>query len=195
MANIKVKELESLAKQINDIDTFTYGELEIEIKQYLPIEKKKEIMEDVVYRCLAQTDDNIQLIHSYLSDIPKITAIVRQYTNINLPEDNYKAYNLIRKTKLDEFVLMKIPQSEIAEIDKMINRFIEDLRFNQMHSVSVETVLTRVLNKLIDKVPTGDDIEEFVKKVGNEIKNFDPSKMEYVNQFMAINRGENIGNI
>ncbi|MGJ0846637.1 hypothetical protein ACR77J_08110 [Tissierella praeacuta] len=193
MANIKVKELETLVKQFNDANTFTYGELEIEIKQYLPIEKKKEIIEDVVYRCLAQTEDKVQLIHSYLSDIPKTTAIVRQYTNINLPEDNYKAYNLIRKTKLDEFVLMKIPQSEIEEIDKMINRFIEDLRFNQMHSVSVETILTRALDRLIAKIPTEDGIEEFVKKIGNEIKNFDPSKMEYVNQFMAINRGENIG--
>lgn len=190
MANIKVKELESFSKQFNDANTFTYGGLEIEIKQYLPIEKKKEIIEDVVYRCLAQTEDKVQLIHSYLSNIPKTTAIVRQYTNINLPEDNYKAYNLIRKTKLDEFVLKNIPQSEIEEIDRMINKFIEDLRFNQMHSVSVETVLTRALDKLIAKLPSLEEAEKFIEESGKKIEGFDPSKLEFINQFLKWNKGE-----
>lgn len=194
MANITLKELKkAIQGRDKDVAEVNFNGLDIEIQQYLPIAKKREIVEDVAMRCLVD-NSGVQLIHSYLLHIPRTVAILRYYTNLTLSKDNYEAYDLISKFDLC-CLLDKIPQSEIDEIDRMINKFVEDLRFNQMHSNSVETVIKEMLDKLIGKMPSLDEAKKFIEDASKEIEGFDPNKMDFVKSFMEINKGESIGNI
>lgn len=190
MAKIYVKDLEKLAKDFKDIKTFEYDNgLVLEVQQYLPIQKKRELVEDVVLRTIVESD-GIQVIHTYLSHIPKTVAIIKYYTNLNLPDDNNKAYDLLKKVGIFEDAVDMIPQSELDEIDMMINKFAEDLRFNQMYSNSIETVVSQALNKLIGKLPSLEEAKKFIEDASKEIEGFSPEKLEFINQFIKFNQGE-----
>mgnify|MGYP000934293491 CR=1 FL=1 len=186
-----LKKLEKLAKVFKNTKTFDYEDFTLEVKQYLPIEEKKALVADVALRCIAE-DNGLQIIHTYISHIVKSTSIIRYYTNIELPKDNFEAYNLLNKLDIYKQALSMIPQSELDEINMMIDKLIEDLKFNQMYSSNVKTVVSQVLNKLVDKLPSSEEAEKFIEDASKEIKEFDPNKVKFVQDFLKANSGEKI---
>lgn len=186
-----LKKLEKLAKVFKNTKTFDYEDFTLEVKQYLPIEEKKALVADVALRCIAE-DNGLQIIYTYISHIVKSTSIIRYYTNIELPKDNFEAYNLLNKLDIYKQALSMIPQSELDEINMMIDKLIEDLKFNQMYSSNVKTVVSQVLNKLVDKLPSSEEAEKFIEDASKEIKEFDPNKVKFVQDFLKANSGEKI---
>lgn len=103
-------------KRNDEIKTFEFNGQEIEVKQYLPIEKKLELIGRVIELSHDQNNfSNPLKIKAYL-----YINIVEYYTNINFTEkqkeDIPKLYDLICGSELINNVLENISNDEINEL-------------------------------------------------------------------------------
>ena len=191
MEKLTLEKIEELATEFKDMKTSEYEDLTLEVKQYLPIQEKIDLVKDVVLRSMVE-NDGIQIIHSYMSHISKTTSIIRSYTNIELPEDNFEAYDLLNRLNMYKSALSMIPESELKEIDMMISKFAEDLRFNQMYSNSVETVIKQALDKLIKMIPDEKKMKKLTKELQKSLDGLDPKKLKMIGQALGWNNGVDI---
>lgn len=100
-----------LAKD-NSIKTIEYNEKTIEVKQYLPIEDKMELIATIVNN---SADDN-NYYNPCRLEIYTITEMILAYTNISVTdkqkEDIYKLYDVFVSSDLGIEILNTIPEEE-----------------------------------------------------------------------------------
>ena len=98
-------------KPNTEIKTIEWNEQSVEVKQYLPIEAKLDLISDIANKSL---DDNPYYNPARIKIFIKL-EIILAYTNINVTEkqreDNYKLYDIF-SNGLGEQVLNAIPNSE-----------------------------------------------------------------------------------
>jgi hypothetical protein len=116
--NLKVKE---------DIETLIFNEQEIEVKKYLPIGEKMEMIGDIINRCSEEEKFyNVGKLEVFFT----IEAIVH-YTNIKFTdkqrEDVYKLYDLLVSSELKNKVFKLIPEEELEFIRYVINKTIKSV--------------------------------------------------------------------
>lgn len=101
----------------NEIKTIIYNEQIIEIKQYLPIEEKLELITNVIN---FSTDENNTFTNPVKITVYTSLEIIEKYTNISFTDkqkDNpTKLYDLLKANGLIENILNNIPQIEYTEI-------------------------------------------------------------------------------
>ena len=113
MAKISFNKL-GLKKQ-SEMENFSYGDQIIEIKQYLPIEEKLELLTRVINKAIEQSPNfsNLLQVTVFFS-----LELVYAYTNIQFTEkqkeDFCKTFNLMNENKLISEILKHIPDSEIS---------------------------------------------------------------------------------
>ncbi len=108
----------------NDIKTLAFNGIEIEIIQYLSIQEKLQIMQNVIIQSMTEYNyaNLVQVeVFTYLE-------IIQKYTNIKFTEkqlqDPAKLYDLIKSSNLLTEICNKIPTSEIEEIKSGVNKSI-----------------------------------------------------------------------
>ena len=155
-------------------------ELEINVKQYLPIQEKKELIELMNINSF----DN-KKYDNLLKDISYDILLTKYYTNINLPQDNSIAYNALKSCGLIDVIKSAIPECELEFINKNINSRIEEEKIkiekdNQLSTVIKEFLdnLTNMLSNLSDKIP---DLES-TQKIIEDFKTLDIGKLEQLNK-------------
>lgn len=117
-----------LGLKINNItNILKLGENEIEIKYYLPVEKKLEVMSNIINQSL---DENGYYNPMRLK-IYTTLEIIYAYTNISftdkMKEDPFKLYDLFISTGLYEKILENICVNDINEIKKQTKSIIENI--------------------------------------------------------------------
>lgn len=101
-----------------EVKTMEWNEQIIEVKQYLPINKKLELISNVINLSVDETNfANPVKVKVYLS-----LEIIEAYTNINFTEkqkdDICKLYDLFNNNGLIKAIIDKIPQEEYDELAK-----------------------------------------------------------------------------
>ena len=121
----------------NDIQTIVFNEQTIEIKQYLPTDKKLEIITNVLQ--LSHDENNFAnpiKTHVYLS-----LEIVEKYTNINFTEkqreDVLKLYDLINSSGLLSTIISSIPEDEYSELKTGVYNTIESVYAYQNSALGI----------------------------------------------------------
>lgn len=101
-----------------EVKTFTYKEQEIEVKQYLPIEEKLELIGNAVNNTLL-TDDNNFPNYIKLRMYVELEVIFK-YTNIiftdKQKEDLPKLYDLLAGNGIVDLVEDQLPQNTIIHL-------------------------------------------------------------------------------
>lgn len=109
----------------SEIKTIEFNDQSIEIKQYLPIEKKAELIGDVVN--IVATDFNFSNPIKY--EVFSTLYIVEYYTNISFTdkqkEDPSKLYDLLISSGLSESIFVEIPRTEYTFIFDGIKNTLE----------------------------------------------------------------------
>ena len=103
-------------KAKNDIKTIVIGEQEIEVKQYLPIQKKLELISNVAnYSADENNFANPVKIEVFLN-----LEIMYNYTNITFTdkqkEDFIKTYDLLEENGIFDLVIPMIPKEEYESL-------------------------------------------------------------------------------
>lgn len=111
-----------------EIKTIEWNEQIIEIKQYLSLEKKAELVTQVINASLDLNSNffNPMKVSAYLS-----LYLINYYTNINLTEkqkeDFSKTYDLIYNSGLLEEIVEVIPKKEYEEVLSCVKESIESV--------------------------------------------------------------------
>ena len=103
-------------KPNNKVKTLEIGELIIEVKQYLPIEEKLELITNV----LELSHDSNNFSNPVKVSVYTTLEIIEKYTNVNFTEKQKenptKLYDLLVGNGFSAAVIKAIPESEYNEI-------------------------------------------------------------------------------
>jgi hypothetical protein len=111
----------------NEVKNVVYGDQVIEVKQYVPINEKLDLISNVLN---FSADDmkfyNVGKINIYL-----VLEMIYTYTNINFTdkqkEDTCKLYDMIVSSGLYETIMNEIPQSEYDYIFDTLMETVESI--------------------------------------------------------------------
>ena len=185
MANVKVGELRSLVK--NEIEELDFNGLKIEIKKYLPVSQKLELVLSVYNSCIDE-DNGLKVVNGNSKEIALVYFITKYYVNVNLPKDIFEAYDILIESGLYN-TIENVIYDEVIRIENMLDEVIayEDEKYYQENQFVY--VVKNLLQELINKVPSLDEAKEFVEMAEKEIKNLDPSKLKFIQDFIKVNSG------
>ncbi len=109
------------------VETFKWNDLEIEVKQYLPIREKMEMISNVLNYC---QDENNFINEAKLALYMNLEFIYK-YTNINFTdkqkEDPVKLYDLFAGSGFFEQVFKLIPKEEYKDVAIWLSKNAEHL--------------------------------------------------------------------
>lgn len=164
MAKIKVGELKQIKKEFcEDIEVCDFHGLELEVKQYLPIAKKIEL---IMNSYLSATDE--EEFDDYLLGISFRVFMIESYTNLTLPKDLLDAFDLITQTKTYNFVYKSIPRKEIDEIEELLEKYVSTKEKENERKHTVSYILKQGMESLIGKLPSQEYTEKFIEALSKE---------------------------
>lgn len=107
----------SLGLKLNqEVKIITIKEKNIEVKQYLPIQNKLEIVANVINN--SQDDNNFKNVGKV--DLFTALEIINQYTNITFTEkqkeEPWKIYDILVQSGILDQILEAIPEDELETI-------------------------------------------------------------------------------
>jgi hypothetical protein len=166
-------------KTDTSVKTLTVNDLEIEVKQYLPIEDKY----DLVTITLQEAEDN-GIYDPVKTELYFNLNIVYMYTNISFTEkqkyNESKLYDILESNEIINQVINLIP---VYEYEKLYS-FLQDAI---VYKMEYNNTTAAVLNKFINDLPKN------AKIASDIVDNFDKEKyQEVINFATAANGGRNI---
>lgn len=143
----------------SSVDTFNWGDQTIEVKQYLPVSEKMELISNVLN--LSQDENNF--INEARMSVFMDLEMVFRYTNINFTdkqkEDLGKLYDLLAGNDIFKEIFARIPGTEYEAISVWTHRIAENI-YNYNNSAY------GILNAIIrDKESLELDAEDIQKKI------------------------------
>lgn len=151
-----------LGLKIDDsVSIIKFNEQDIEVKHYLPIDEKLNLISAVIN----QSADGLKFYNVGKLEVFKLIEIVKYYTNINFTEkqleDVTKLYDLLSSSGIGDEILAVIPKTEL--------NFIKDTLFDTVNSIykynnSVFGILDAVTT---DYQNLNFDVSELQKNISN----------------------------
>ena len=118
-----------------EVKTLEWGEQVIEIKQYLPLDKKLEMIGDIVNRCW---DPEANFYNPCQYEVLISFEMIKAYTNIAFTEkqeeDFYKTYDLLDSNEIIKQVQQAIPKDEMDFIKNGVEKVIKAI-YEYDHSI------------------------------------------------------------
>ena len=158
---------------------FKYGEQEIEVLQYLPMEDKYDLI-----MIALQNSEEDGFYNPIKLDMYFNLYLVFMYSNISFTEkqreDLYKLYDVLESNGIIERVIDLIPESEYNQLQEYIDNIIKE-------KTQVRQSIGAIINKFITDLP------KQAKAMQDIVDNFDPEKYQDVLNFAkAANGGRDI---
>lgn len=136
------------AKVNTEVEKVNFNEVEIEVKQYLPITDKMEMINGIVNGCMARND---RYYNPGEVEAAMILGIVEYYTNINFTEkqlsDSAKLYDTIVSSGLARKIISAISDEETNTVEGLLMNSLENV-YKQRNSIVgvLETISTDYSN-------------------------------------------------
>ena len=151
MAKIAYSKL-SLNKMVNkDPVIIEFNDQQIEVAQYLPIEKKLELISDIVNNSL----DNNTYYNPCRIEIFMIVKLVEAYTNLTITdkqkEDLFKFYDQLVASGFADMVLSNIPKEDYGFIHLSVTKTIKNIYKQKNSALGIlESISTDYSNLNLD---------------------------------------------
>lgn len=138
---------------------------ELEVKEYIGIKQKKELVDSIVNECILYEDGVFKF-----NDINKYICFTMRtigaYTNLELSDDIEEDYDALCEAKLFD-TLVNTFKNEYDDVSILLQMRCEYI----ISSNSIEAQVGRFLTGLMDK------IDDFVGILESQVDNFDFSKL------------------
>lgn len=171
MSKISFNKL-NIAKE-TEVKTFTFNDVEIEVKQYLDLNSKKNIIDFAL-----NGNKDLNFVNKLVSDALFNYLLVLSYTNIELTtkkekEDPVKVYDLMEKSGLIDAVYSHIPTQEIKELVEAYQNSVEEFNnYKRSFKGIVDTFIT--------------DIPEQLEALSSVLEDFDPNQLKILNELTSV---------
>ena len=194
MAKIKVKELKNAVElnKTEKIKLIHFDSLEIEVLQTTTFQEKINLVA-TMFESAIDRDNGLHILNYNSLDLAYKVLLVEKYTNLTLPKDYLQSYDMLVSSGIYTKIYESIPVKELSDLNMVLENYIDTERDKYEQKNTIQHIVKDLLSGLIDKLPSKDEAEEFIKMASKEIEGFDPEKMEFVKQFLAKTSGENIG--
>lgn len=149
-------------KAKNDIKTIMIGEQEVEVKQYLPIQKKLELIGNVA----SFSADENNFANPVKVDVFFNLEVMYHYTNITFTEkqkeDFIKTFDLLKEHGIFDLIRDTIPSEEYYSLYEDTWKCISEI-YKYKNSVLgiMDTIRT-------DYNDVGSDLDKFLAEMGDE---------------------------
>jgi len=154
----------------------------IQINPYTPFVIKKNIIDNILDICISTDEDGFKRVDHTTKIMVTEFSICNQATNIDLSEEvSLTAYDDLKKSGVVRYIMNNIDKDEVSFIEKCV-----DEKIKEMYIVdnSIQSVVTKALDKLISKIPDIKEINKLIPKIGKELGKISP---ETLNMFKNIN--------
>lgn len=197
MANIKVGELRDLQKEfVKDIDVINFHGLEIEVKQYLPIEDKI-ILATTIYKSSTNDEDGLLVINETTRDILTTYLITQYYTNLTLPKDYFEGYDMLISLGLYDVIKENITD-EINRVEEIVDNMAMQELVKYEQENTYQNIIKNGINEfnnnlteLIKRLPTQEEAKEII----GEVDKLDTNKLGGVVKGLFFNNGIDIDKV
>lgn len=166
-------------KTKEEVKTFDFNGNTIEVKQYLPIEDKVDLIQITLQKAREKKLYNQLRLEQYFN-----LNLVYLYTNLSFTskqrEDESKIYDALESNGFFDILFSNFDENEYNFLKENIEKTIEDeLKYNTTFSALVSTLV--------------DDLPAQAEAMKDIMDNFDPEKLqEVVNFAKAANGGRPI---
>ena len=173
MSKISYSNLKLKIKE--DVNTFDFQGNKIEIKSYLPIQDKYDLIQITLQKSLVNGVYSPILLDEFFS-----LHLAYLYTNLSFTdkqkEDEDKIYNCLKSNGFLEAVVAAIPEEEYSELLQFLE---EEVKENTRYNTSAVGMLDKVITDLSENMKAATDI----------VNNFDKNKFQEVVQFAEAANG------
>ena len=161
--------------------TFEYEGFEIEVKEYLPIEKKRIMVELIVKNAFIYEDERkLSKLDGAIKEVMFDFFIVKYYTNLVPMEDSFEMYDVLKVTGLIDLIKRSIPELEI----KGIEDFLEDRIAQEYRLAELESSIGYRLQDTVASLNR--TLSESIKAMAE----FDPTKLQTLLSFIDEGKKE-----
>lgn len=119
MAKISYTKLGISKEELNKVQTVEYNDQTIEVKQYLPVAEKSELITRVLNNSVDEDNGYYNLLKM---DMHLALEIVYAYSNINFTEkqkeDPMKLYDMLNASKVLNLIIGLVPDGEFYYLNK-----------------------------------------------------------------------------
>lgn len=166
-------------KTNSEIKTVTIGDSTIEVKQYLPVSDKV----DLIQIALQKAEEN-GIYNEVLLDVYFNLNLVYLYTNITFTdkqrEDELKLYDILESNGIIDQIVAAVPENEY----KALRDYMDDMRYDVLN---YKNTAGAVIQSIIQDLPKN---AAAAKEI---VDSFDKEKFQSVIDFAtAANGGRNI---
>lgn len=126
-----------------------------------------------------------------------VYCILDNYTSVELGEDNdyVTIATIATESGLLDKVLSCIPLTERVMFKEAIDNAIENEYRKIAEENSIQNQLKKFLEMALSKIPDEEGIKKLLKSAKKEFKNFDPSKLQFLNEKSKEFTGKEIPNV
>lgn len=182
-----------------------FDELGIQVKQYLPINDKLNLVARILLFSTVE-EDGVQMVNAVYKKLFYEIEMLRAYSNLDfstidkhLNEDNEKYtekliayYDDLKASGLVDAILERIDIAEIRFIQDCIE---EQIRENNRVNNSIAGVVESALNRLINKLPDEEGMRQLLQDMFVGLKNVDPNNLKMLAQAIGFNNGIDLSKV
>ena len=177
MANVAFNKLGLKKKE--EVKKIIFNEQEIEVKQYLPIQDKL----NVIFNAISKTEDENRFFNPVKLECYCTLEIIYAYTNIKFTdkqlEDEAKLFDLMEENELINLIFSAIPEHETDFIMNSCERAAEAIYTYNNSAVGVIEALKDNVGEL--RINT----EDLIKTIS------DPNALNFVKNLIDVETKEN----
>ena len=116
------------AKVNTQVNKVSFNGIDIEVKEYLPIEEKMSLIETIVNEALSR---NLDFYNPGEIEAMEVLCIVKNYTNISFTEkqeaDIPKLYDIIVSSGLGKIIISAISDEEINTLESLLYNSLDNI--------------------------------------------------------------------
>lgn len=190
---INVDDLATINDGFEETTIIKYRGLEVEIKKYLPILEKVNLVSSIVKGCIRDNGVEFEIDHAS-KNVAYGLEIINSYTNIDVPNNSIEVFDTVKKSGLLDVVIGNIPHAEIVELYNMLENKLQEKRNIHQQKNKLENIVKSGIDRLILLMESfiGEDsamdLIELSQKAVNELN---PDNLEFVKEFLKANKGVN----
>lgn len=134
------------AKPFTGVKVINFNNIQVEVKQYLPIQEKIELIEYVVNNMNVEGTE-YKFVNYIQQHILTVIAFVKYYTNLTFTEkqteDIYKFYDSIYGSGLFEDIFEEIPKEESDLIINMVDDIVNSTYDYQTSALGIMDAISK----------------------------------------------------
>lgn len=196
MSKVKITAIKNCIKNGGAIT-----DLGIEVKKYLSINDKLSLVYKIIEMARESSEDLFKINYVYKEFFYEI-EMIRAYSNIDFStidklansdkieeQEKYgdkliEFYDLLKEHGIIDYTLNLINTDEKVFIKQCIN---EQIKENHVVNNSLGAILSKALDKLIEKIPTDEGMKLVATELVNNLKKINPENLKLLAQVVKFN--------